>query len=84
MAALARSGLALQVFIVTQFLLLRLDVLFVARIAGLHDVGIYAVGVTLAELVWLVTDSLMLTLFERATDPDERGAIGVFVQGARE
>jgi O-antigen/teichoic acid export membrane protein len=82
-ATLARSGLALQVFIVGQFLLLRLDVIFVARIAGLHDVGIYAVGVTLAELVWLVTDSLMLTLFERATETEERGAIAVFVPAVR-
>src|SRR5207253_11297794 len=33
--------------------------------------------------VWLVTDSLMLTLFERATEPDDRGAIAVFVPAVR-
>jgi O-antigen/teichoic acid export membrane protein len=82
-AALARSGLVLQVFIVTQFLLLRIDVLFVAELAGLHDVGIYAVGVMLAELVWLVTDSLAQVLIERATEADEPAAIGVFIPAVR-
>jgi O-antigen/teichoic acid export membrane protein len=80
---LVRSGLALQAFIVVQFLLLRLDVLFVARISGLDEVGIYAVGVTLAELVWLVTDSLALVLIERATERDQQRAIAVFVPAVR-
>jgi len=82
-ATLARAGLVFQTFIVAQLLLLRVDVLFVARIADLSEVGIYAVAVTLAELVWLVTDSLAQVMVERATAGGESESIVVFLRAAR-
>lgn len=80
---LARSGLILQLFIVGQFLLLRIDVLLVARIAGLHELGIYSVAVTLAELVWLATDSLAHILIERTVRDEGPAALAVFVRAVR-
>lgn len=80
---LARSGLVLQTFIIAQLLLLRIDVLFIAQIADMGEVGIYAVGVMLAELVWLVTDSLAQAMVERAVRDDEGIVLAVFLRAAR-
>lgn len=80
---LARQGLTLQMFIVAQFLLLRVDVVLLARLSDLDEVGVYAVGVVLAELVWLVTDSLASALVERATHDARQEALAVFVKAAR-
>lgn len=81
--SLIRAGLTLQTFIVAQFLLLRIDVILLARLADLDEVGVYAVGVLLAELVWMVTDSLASALVERATHDERPAALALFVRAAR-
>ena len=49
-------GLRAQVGIVFVFLLLRVDQLFVQRLLGFEELGVYSLAVMLAEVLWLVSD----------------------------
>lgn len=60
-----RAGTALSPYFVFLFLNLRLDVLLLAKLADSRAVGLYAVAVTFAELVWLVTDAVTTGARER-------------------
>lgn len=73
---LVSSGLAFQPYVVANFLLLRLDVFFLAHFSSDAEVGRYAVAVTLAELVWNITDAIQLPAIERASATDSVGEDG--------
>jgi O-antigen/teichoic acid export membrane protein len=57
-----RFGMKAQLGIVFVFLLLRVDQVMVQRILGFHDLGIYSLAVTLAELMWLLSDPFAAAL----------------------
>jgi O-antigen/teichoic acid export membrane protein len=48
-----------------QFLNYRLDVFLVAAFAGLRELGLYALAVTLGQLLWIVSNSAAGVLFPR-------------------
>ena len=57
------------------FLLLRVDHLLVQRILGYRQLGLYALAVTLAELLWLVSDPFAVSVIAhqvRAAPGEER------------
>jgi O-antigen/teichoic acid export membrane protein len=51
-----RFGVRAQLGIVFVFLLLRVDQLMVQRTLGYRELGVYSLAVTLAELLWLLSD----------------------------
>jgi O-antigen/teichoic acid export membrane protein len=55
-----------------QFLNYRLDVFLVAAFAGLRELGLYALAVTLGQLLWIVSNSAAGVLFPRvaSASPD--------------
>ena len=57
-----RFGLRAQMGIVFVFLLLRLDQVMVQRILGFDDLGVYSLAVTVAELLWLLSDPFAAAL----------------------
>lgn len=71
-----RTGVALSPYFLFVFLNLRLDVLLLARLAGAGAVGLYAVAVAFAGLVWLVTDAVVTGARERqwSADPEQSRA----------
>jgi O-antigen/teichoic acid export membrane protein len=64
---LVGAGLTFQPYVVANFLLLRLDVFFLVHFSSDAEVGRYAVAVTLAELVWNITDAIAMPATERAS-----------------
>jgi O-antigen/teichoic acid export membrane protein len=74
---LLRVGSVMYVAQVGQLLLLRLDVFLVARYVGLEGAGVYSIAVLLAELVWLVTDSVAHSLIGRVANDDAESAVGL-------
>ena len=67
---LIRAGLGLQPYVLANFLLLRIDVFFLAQLGDAADLGRYAVAVALAEVVWSLTDSILLPAIERSSNAD--------------
>jgi O-antigen/teichoic acid export membrane protein/SAM-dependent methyltransferase len=68
-------GLRAQLATVFTFLLLRVDQVLVQRMLGFRELGLYAITVVLAELLWLVTDPFAGSLLRHqvVADPyDER------------
>ncbi len=57
-----RFGIRAQMGIVFVFLLLRLDQVMVQRILGFDDLGLYSLAVTVAELLWLLSDPFAAAL----------------------
>lgn len=66
-----RFGVRAQLGIVFVFLLFRVDQILVERILGFHDLGLYSLAVTLAELLWLASDP-----FAAALLPHQVEAVG--------
>ena len=62
---------------------LRLDVLLLAALATPRAVGIYAVAVIFAELVWLLTDAVVTGARERQWGPSDGDAIATTAAAAR-
>jgi O-antigen/teichoic acid export membrane protein len=60
-------GVSFQPYVVANFLLLRLDVFFLAHYSTSAEVGRYAVAVTLTEIVWNITDAIGMPATERAS-----------------
>ena len=58
---LMRVGLSTHLAVIAFWLALRADVLIVSRLVSKHDVGIYSLAVTLAEVILLASDALALT-----------------------
>lgn len=68
-------GLRAQLATVFAFLVLRVDQVLVQGVLGFHALGIYAIAVVIAELMWLVTDPFAASLVQhqvRAAGGDER------------
>ena len=68
-------GLRAQFATLFTFLLLRVDQLLVQRVLGFEALGLYALAVVLAELLWLATDPFAASLLPhqvRAADGDDR------------
>lgn len=68
-------GLKVHGGMVAFFLLLRIDQLMVRAFDGFRALGLYSLAVTLAELLWLVTDPLAVALLPyqvRAGADDDR------------
>ena len=63
-------GLQIHVGAIFLFLNLRVDGYLVTYYAGLAALGVYSLAVTLAELVWLATDSLALVALKHQTNSD--------------
>ena len=68
-------GLRAQLATAFAFLLLRMDQVLVQGILGFRELGLYALTVVLAELLWLITDPFAASLLPhqvRAGNGDER------------
>ncbi len=57
-----RFGLRAQLGIMFVFLLFRVDQILVERFLGFHELGLYTLAVTLAELLWLASDPFAASL----------------------
>lgn len=68
---------------VSGFLLERQDVLLLALIAGAHAVGLYSVGVSLAELTWYVPSALSVAIMARASQMPEASGVEYVTQTTR-
>lgn len=69
-------GLKAHIGLIFFFLALRVDQVLVQRMLGFHELGLYSLAVTLAELIWLLSDPFAASLLPhqvRATRGDERG-----------
>lgn len=66
-----------------QFLNRHVDVMLLAALAGTRDVGVYAVAVGSAGLVWLVTDAVNGGARRRRWSEDEDDALAATRSAAR-
>jgi stage V sporulation protein B len=62
----------------------RLDSFLVNFILGPDSVGLYTTGVTMAELLWYVPNSLSSTLFPKVSSLDEAVATRITTQSSRQ
>ncbi|MFN2389301.1 MAG: lipopolysaccharide biosynthesis protein [Actinomycetota bacterium] len=78
-----KVGAQIEPYVIFMYLNLRIDVFFVARYMDLVAVGIYSIAVIFGELIWVVTDSLAGSVYERQFNavPDE--AVDVTLRAAR-
>lgn len=83
MAAQLRFGAQYEPSILFYYLNLRLDVIFVQRYLDLASVGIYSIAVLLAEVIWLVTDSVSWSVRERQANAPHDEAVEVSVRAVR-
>ncbi len=68
---LARFGVQGEAGNMLQLMNYRLDQYIVRGFVGLAGVGIYAVGVSMTEAVWLIANSVAIVLLPRLTSADE-------------
>jgi O-antigen/teichoic acid export membrane protein len=78
-----KTGLRYHAGFAAFVLLLRLDVLLLNGIVTPTQVGLYSVAVTMAELVWLFTDSLANAVVAQQADSDLADAARVTAAGVR-
>ena len=78
-----RQSLVLHLAMVLFFLQLRLDTFLVSAIAGLASLGIYSLGVLMAETTYLVTDSLALAILPRQMETALSDAAKLALRGLR-
>ncbi|MGH2841821.1 MAG: lipopolysaccharide biosynthesis protein, partial [Solirubrobacteraceae bacterium] len=78
-----RQGALLSPYFVFLFLNLRLDVLLLAAFDTTRSVGIYAVAVIFAELIWLVTDAINAGARERQWGTGAEDALAATASAAR-
>lgn len=76
-------GIRYAPYILFSFLILRIDVLFVAHIVGLEGVGLYSVAILFPEMVWMVTDSLAYPVSNRQANLPDDDAAGVTILAVR-
>jgi len=65
-----RFGVRAQLGIVFVFLLFRVDQVMVQRILGFEALGLYSLAVTLAELLWLLSDPFATALLRHQVDAE--------------
>ena len=70
MAMLVKFGLSAMISTLLLQLNYRVDILFLGNMATDYEVGLYSVGVTLAEYVWLIPDAFKEVLFARTAKSD--------------
>lgn len=51
----------------------KVDIVFLENMVGSHDLGIYSVGVTIAELVWQLPSAIGIVLFARSANSKSDG-----------
>lgn len=78
-----RTGLRYHAGLAAFFLLLRLDVLLLNGLVSPEQVGLYSVAVTMAELVWLFTDSVANAVVARQADSELADAARVTAASVR-
>lgn len=61
----------------------RASLFLVERFRGLSEVGTYSVAVTAAELLWLLSSSVTVSVYARIGHPDRRIAASMTVQAVR-
>ncbi len=76
-------GLFIHPGILLAFLHLRIDILFVKQMTDMAQVGFYSLAVTLAELIWISTDSLAAAILPVQTDPDANAAGAMTARSCR-
>lgn len=65
------------------FLLFRADIFLVNALRSAEEVGLYALAVTLAELLYVLSDSVAQTIVERQAGADRRDAAGITALAVR-
>jgi O-antigen/teichoic acid export membrane protein len=78
-----RAGVVVYPFVVLHFLNLRIDVLLLASFGSKSDVGLYAVAVTFAELMWFFSDAVIAPVIERQANAPTAEAVRVTVLAVR-
>lgn len=68
---------------VAGFLLERQDILLLGWIAGAQAVGLYSVGVSLAELTWYIPSALGVAIMARASQTSESSGADYVTQSTR-
>lgn len=76
-------GLKYAPYILFAFLILRIDVLFIAHLVGLEGVGLYSIAVLFPEMVWIITDSLAYPLAHKQANLVDGEAAGVTLLAIR-
>ena len=83
MRAGIRFGLRAQLGIVFVFLLFRIDQVMVQRTLGFEALGLYSLAVTLAELLWLLSDPFATALLRHQVDAEGDGDVSLGYATAR-
>lgn len=78
-----RFGLQMHLGVVFTFLNLRLDGYLVKHFLGLRELGYYSLAVSLAELVWLATDSIATVMLPHQTRAEAREAAALTTRTCR-
>jgi O-antigen/teichoic acid export membrane protein len=78
-----REGALMSPYFAFVFLNLRLDVLLLAALSTPRSVGVYAVAVIFAELVWLATDAVSTGARERQWGTSDGDAAAMTAAAAR-
>ncbi len=68
---LTRFGIYNQIGTIAQVLSLRLSYYFIDHISGRSDVGVYSMGVSLIESVWLISSSITLVQYSRIVNSED-------------
>lgn len=68
---------------VAGFLLERQDILLLGWLAGAQAVGLYAVGVSLAELTWYIPSALGVAIMARGAQPSEASGVDYVTRSTR-
>jgi O-antigen/teichoic acid export membrane protein len=76
-------GLKTWMGLVFFFLVLRVDQILVQRILGFHDLGLYSLAVTLAELLWLLTDPFAVALLPHQVEASRNDELRIGYATAR-
>ena len=69
-----RLGLKGQIGNLLQFFNYRLDIFFVNYFLGVASVGLYTVGVAIAELLWYISDAIATVLFPKTASNNSEEA----------
>lgn len=75
LSAALRSGLKSHFGLVALVLLLSIDQLIVRAIEGFRGLGLYALAVSLAQLIWLLTDPLAAAVLSHQVRSPDRGHV---------
>lgn len=63
-----KKGIVFAIGVFVLQLNYKIDIVFLENMVNAHDLGIYSVGVTLAELIWQVPTAIGVVLFARSAN----------------